>query len=163
MRLIVTSDTHRDFHSLRRLVEMHRASADIFIHLGDGAQELEQAIALYPDCKWLSVRGNCDFGTSATLAGCFSCGPAKIFYTHGHMYSVKYGLDDLVAAAADIEANVLLFGHTHVPFVGYQRGMHLLNPGSLGLPRDGKSTYGVVDVTETDIVCFINELDNRRK
>ena len=61
MRLIVTSDTHRDFHSLRRLVEMHRASADIFIHLGDGAQELEQAIALYPDCKWLSVRGNCEF------------------------------------------------------------------------------------------------------
>ena len=33
----------------------------------------------------------------------------------------------------------------------------------VGLPRAGKSTYGVVDVTETDIVCFINELDNRRK
>ena len=162
MKLLVVSDVHGDLDALERAVDAE-ADADAVIFLGDGLREAEDLQDMRPELKIYSVRGNCDFGTSATLAGCFSCGPAKIFYTHGHMYSVKYGLDDLVAAAADIEANVVLFGHTHVPFVGYQRGMHLLNPGSLGLPRDGKSTYGVVDVTETDIVCFINELDNRRK
>ena len=157
MKLLVVSDVHGDLDALERAVDAE-ADADAVIFLGDGLREAEDLQDMRPELKIYSVRGNCDFGTSATLAGCFSCGPAKIFYTHGHMYSVKYGLDDLVAAAADIEANVVLFGHTHVPFVGYQRGMHLLNPGSLGLPRDGKSTYGVVDVTETDIVFFINEL-----
>ena len=39
-RIIVVSDTHRDYKSLERLVLMHKKTADLFIHLGDGAQEL---------------------------------------------------------------------------------------------------------------------------
>lgn len=158
MRFIVASDTHRDFFSLKTLVEQ-RSDADVFIHLGDGAQELAQVQELYPGRKFLSVRGNCDFGSDATLASCFKSGTANIFYTHGHMYNVKYQLDDLVAAAKAIHANVALFGHTHLPLVDYRDGIHLMNPGSLGMPRGSKSTYGVLDVTEQGIVCFINELD----
>ena len=161
MRFIVTSDTHRDFYSLRRLVEKHRETTDVFIHLGDGAEELQQVITLYPECKWLSVRGNSDFGISATLAGCYSSGIAKIFYTHGHMYNVKFGLEDLLAAAAEIEANVVLFGHTHIPLTEYRNGVYIMNPGSLGLPLGSKGTYGVLDVTEKEIVCYINELELR--
>lgn len=158
MRIIVTSDTHRDFHALKMLVDKHR-NADIFIHLGDGAQELAQIKDLYPECKFLSVRGNCDFGVSTTLTGCFSCGSAKIFYTHGHLYDVKYSIDDVIRAAREIEANVVLFGHTHIPLVDYIDGIHVMNPGSLGMPRTAKGTYGVLDITEQGIVCYINELD----
>ena len=157
MRIIVMSDTHRDFWSVRELVEKHRA-ADIFIDLGDGARELSETVSLYPETKFLSVRGNCDFGVETTLAGCFSCGQAKIFYTHGHMYNVKFGLEDLMRAGKEVAANVILFGHTHIPLCEYRDGVHLLNPGSLGMPRGAKPTYGVVDVTERGIVCFINEL-----
>lgn len=159
MRIIVTSDTHRDFYALHTLVEKYRNTADLFIHLGDGAVELEQVENIYPECRFLSARGNCDFGTTASLAGCFSCGIAKIFYTHGHMYNVKYELDDLYRAGAEVEANVILFGHTHVPLVDYRDGVHILNPGSLGMPRGTKPSYGVIDITERDIVCYINELD----
>ena len=97
MRIIVMSDTHRDFFAIQELVQKHQ-DAEIFIHLGDGASEFSQIVTLYPNHKFLNVRGNCDFGVEATLAGCFSCGIAKIFYTHGHMYSVKYDLDGLLDA-----------------------------------------------------------------
>lgn len=159
MRIIVTSDTHRDFYALHTLVEKYRNTAALFIHLGDGAVELEQVENIYPECKFLSARGNCDFGINASLAGCFSCGIAKIFYTHGHMYNVKYELDDLYRAGAEVQANVILFGHTHIPLVDYRNGVHILNPGSLGMPRGTKPSYGVIDITDRDIVCFINELD----
>ena len=157
MRIIVMSDTHRDFHALMELVEKHR-EADIFIHLGDGARELAQGVEIFPEHKFLSARGNCDFGSEAARAGCVSGGQAKIFYTHGHMYNVKYGLADLVRAGQEMQANVVLFGHTHIPMVDYREGMHLMNPGSLGMPRGSNGTYGVLDVTEQGIVCFINEL-----
>lgn len=159
MRILVTSDTHRDFYALHTLVEKFHRTADIFIHLGDGADELEQVADLYPNCKFLNVRGNCDFGVTASLAGCFSCGIARIFYTHGHMYNVKYELESLFHAGAQVQANVILFGHTHVPMVDYRDGVHILNPGSLGMPYGSKPTYGVVDITDRDIVCYINELD----
>lgn len=157
MRIIVMSDTHRDFRSLQKLIGMHR-KADIFLHLGDGAQEFERMKELYPEHKFLNVLGNCDFGVSATLAGCYTCGIAKLFYTHGHMYNVKYATDNLLKAAKEMEANVVLFGHTHIPLVEYHDGVYLMNPGSLGMPRGSKGTYGVVDVTDKEIVCYINEL-----
>lgn len=159
MRLIVTSDTHRDFFALHTLVEKFHHTADLFIHLGDGADELEQVKDLYPECKFLNVRGNCDFGRQGTFAGCFSCGIAKILYTHGHIYNVKYELESILRAGKEVDANVILFGHTHVPMVDYRDGVHMLNPGSLGMPHGAKPTYGVVDITEKEIVCFINELD----
>lgn len=160
MRIIVMSDTHRDYFALRELVEKHR-DADLFIHLGDGAQELEQVAALYPSSKFLGVRGNCDLGSNSTLAGCLNCGAAKIFYTHGHMYNVKSGLDTFLRAAREMDANVALFGHTHVAMTEYRDGLYLMNPGSLGMPRGAKPTYGVIDVTPAGIVTYLNELDYR--
>ena len=36
MRIIVISDTHRDFRTLHRIVEKHREEAAMFLHLGMG-------------------------------------------------------------------------------------------------------------------------------
>ncbi|MCI8650507.1 MAG: metallophosphoesterase [Anaerotruncus sp.] len=157
MRIIVMSDTHRDFFSIQELVKKHQR-ADLFLHLGDGARELAEIQGLYPDFSFLGVRGNCDFGTDAPLASCFCCGDAKIFYTHGHMYNVKYGLEDLLHAGKEMEANVVLFGHTHIPLVDYRDGIHLMNPGSLGMPRKNNPSYGILDVTEQGIVCYTQRL-----
>ena len=61
MRVIVVSDTHRDFRTLLRIVDKHRQEAALFLHLGDGEQEVEDVKNLYPDLPITSVRGNCDF------------------------------------------------------------------------------------------------------
>ena len=158
MRIVVVSDTHRDFYDLRRLVEKHRTDAQLFLHLGDGLDDLAQVEKLYPQCSFLGVRGNCDFGSSQPLAGCHTVQGARIFYTHGHLYSVKTELGGLLQAARELDANVVLFGHTHQPLCTYREGLHLLNPGSLGYPGEQGRTYGIVDITPQGIACFLATL-----
>ncbi|MCI8492515.1 YfcE family phosphodiesterase [Anaerotruncus colihominis] len=157
-RIIVVSDTHRDYKSLERLVLMHEKTAGLFIHLGDGAQELAAVKKEYPSVNWLQTPGNCDYTGNAALAGCFTCKKAHIFYTHGHIYYVKYELNALLAAGQEVGANVILYGHTHIPYVKYENGVYLMNPGSLGQPRGNGRTYGVLDVSDSEIVCHISEL-----
>ena len=47
-------------------------------------------------------------------------------------------------------ADILILGHTHIPFVHRLEGRALMNPGSVGQPRDGDSraSYMLVDITE---------------
>ncbi len=47
-------------------------------------------------------------------------------------------------------ADILVLGHTHVPFIFEWRGRYVVNPGSVGQPRDGdpRASYVVID-TET--------------
>jgi putative phosphoesterase len=47
-------------------------------------------------------------------------------------------------------ADLLILGHTHVPFIHRLNGRVLMNPGSVGQPRDGdpRTSYTLVDTTE---------------
>jgi putative phosphoesterase len=48
---------------------------------------------------------------------------------------------------ADVDADLICVGHTHVPFVLEIGGRTVLNPGSVGQPRDGdpRASYAVID------------------
>jgi len=47
-------------------------------------------------------------------------------------------------------ADLLILGHTHYPFIHRLNGRALINPGSVGQPRDGdpRASYTLVDITE---------------
>ncbi len=47
-------------------------------------------------------------------------------------------------------ADLLILGHTHVPFIHRLNERALMNPGSVGQPRDGdpRASYTLVDITE---------------
>ena len=47
-----------------------------------------------------------------------------------------------------IDVNVLLLGHTHKPFIDKQDNRLMINPGSVGQPRDKdpRASYAVVDL-----------------
>ena len=53
------------------------------------------------------------------------------------------------------EAEFTVFGHTHYPFLHTYKGRYLLNPGSIGQPRDvgGLASYIVID-SENRVVRF---------
>lgn len=46
-----------------------------------------------------------------------------------------------------VEANFVLLGHTHFPMVRRLRGKTIINPGSIGQPRDGdpRASYAVIE------------------
>lgn len=52
-----------------------------------------------------------------------------------------------------IDADFVLVGHTHVPFVLPLDGMTVINPGSIGQPRDGdpRAAYAVIENGKVEI------------
>lgn len=145
MRILVVSDSHRDRDALKKAIDLQR-TAEIVIFLGDGINDFNDLKAYYPEKMFLGVKGNCDFGVSGENVGTFTAGGLKIFYTHGHIYNVKYSIYNAVLAAREANAQILLYGHTHIPLTDYDDGLYIMNPGSIGNPYDRKPTYGIIDI-----------------
>ena len=148
MKVLVVSDTHGDMFSLKSAINARR-DAEVIIHCGDGSSEFESLKALYPEKHFVSVRGNCDFCTSAKNIETITLEGKKLFITHGHLYNAKYGIFGLVCAAREAKADLLLFGHTHQPLEDYDDGLYIVNPGSCHGVSAG---YAYIDVTEKGIV-----------
>lgn len=157
MRIVVISDTHGDIYSFETAVSQ-QPQADIFIHLGDCESDVEAVKKVFPKKQFLSVAGNCDFGSKTPSEGEIVLCGKRIFYTHGHNYKVKFGDNAVISEARRRGADILLYGHTHVPVCMYDDGLYILNPGSLGHPRDGVPTYGIIDITKAGIVTNIAEV-----
>lgn len=158
MRLLVISDSHGDEDAVRRAL-LEQPRAEVVFHLGDGVAEAERVAAAFAGEKaFFFTRGNNDWGCPHAYAGELTLEGRKIFYTHGHLYHVKYGLTEVVEAARARGADLLLFGHTHMPLADYQEGLYIINPGSLAYSVSGPPAYGVVDLTDAGVVPNIVNL-----
>ena len=98
-KLLILSDSHNSTGAVERILHAE-SDATAVIFLGDGLRDLEEALTFYPKMKVYAVAGNCDFGALEPLDGLAAFDQVVIFYTHGHMYGVKYDLDTLTDAAA---------------------------------------------------------------
>lgn len=159
MRIAVISDTHGNLTWLARLGDMLR-SVDCVIHLGDtvsDARRLEEAVK----CPVYYVAGNCDVTNSVPYEFEKYIGGKKIFAVHGHGYSLDYGLYSLSAEARARQADICLYGHTHIPDITTGYGIWFVNPGSISRPRgmSGK-TYAIIEIGKNgEIVPDIMTLD----
>lgn len=141
MRILVVSDVHGRAGRLYEAIEQ-QPTANVVLFLGDGLRQAEDSADRYPDRTFYMVPGNCDFGAQAIPVRQETLGGKKFYFTHGHLHEVKYNLYRIEMAAREAGADIVLFGHTHVPYEEYCDGLYLFNPGSLGY--DG--TYGYVDI-----------------
>ena len=152
MRIIVISDSHGRTGVIDKILSAQPDAKHVFF-LGDKLSDIEDFEFLYPDKKFYSVCGNCDFGSFAPSVGIENIGKAKILYTHGHTYGVKYGISKLKEAAKQNGYNIVLYGHTHVSNTLYEDGIWFVNPGSCSQPRDGSgASYAVIDIEENGIM-----------
>ena len=97
--------------------------------------------------SWVNAEGKALYYTVAIkepLDGLAGFDQTVVFYTHGHMYGVKYDLDTLADAAAARGAEVALFGHSHIPHAEQRGNVFLFNPGSCGRCYTGPDTYGLL-------------------
>lgn len=153
MRILVISDVHGRTNALRQAI-LEQPAARQVIFLGDGLRDMERVAQEFPEREFYMVPGNCDFGTSIPASREETFGGKHFFFTHGHIYKVKYGLYTIDLAARERKADIVLFGHTHRPHEEYADGLTLFNPGSLGEGR----TYGYVDVTPGGIMTGVVQL-----
>ena len=141
MRVLVVSDSHGNIKALRRAAAV--TGPELILHLGDHDSDCEDLRRDMPDVMIRAVRGNCDPRSKELDADNFVLEGTRIFMVHGHNHGVKYSLDALITAGMYMEADVVLFGHTHRPYAKYVDGMLVLNPGSVGMNR---KTYAVLEI-----------------
>ncbi len=69
--------------------------------------------------------------------------------------------DELLELAG---ARLLVLGHTHMPFVAHFAAGTVLNPGSVGQPRDGdnRASYAIWDAVEPDIEVVRVDYDRQK-
>ena len=149
-KLLVLSDSHGGRAAIERVLLKEQKNIDALIFLGDGLRDLEQALPLYPKLRAYAVAGNCDFGALEPTDGLAAFDQVVVFYTHGHMYGVKYDLDTLADAASARGAEVALFGHTLIPHAE----VFLFNPGSCGRCYTGPDTYGILTLDGGKVTAY---------
>ena len=163
MTVLVFSDTHGRRDRVEELLSHHRR-ADAVLFLGDGIRDLPYETCTEGGRLFAGVRGNCDgfflsvdpYPYSEELF--LTLSEYTVMMLHGHTRSVKAGVDRAARCAAERGADLLLYGHTHVPeerylpvgtvVDGYEltKPLWIMNPGSLGKPIDGTPSFGVLEL-----------------
>ena len=133
-KLLILSDSHNNVGAVERILHAE-SDATAVIYLGDGLRDLEEALTLHPKMRVYAVAGNCDFGALEPLDGFAAFDQVVVFYTHGHMYGVKYDLDTLVdAASAVTQAEAAGMGTTLMPRASASRTMTSPGSDTQGIP-----------------------------
>lgn len=133
MKILIVSDTHGRDENLKKVVEMTKPF-DCLIHLGD-VEGSENYIRRMVSCPVRIVSGNNDFFSELPREIEFEIGAYKVLMTHGHYYYVSLNTEELRRQARTRGKDIVMFGHTHKPYLDVQEDLTVLNPGSLSYPR----------------------------
>lgn len=156
MRILVISDSHGRPDAVIEAVR-RQPQASVVIHLGDGADDLEVAMGLYKEKRYVRLAGNNDYYSLLPYDEEASFDHFNFFCTHGHTHGVKFSTEELELDCLSRGIDVLLYGHTHAAYTGYREGLYIMNPGSVSGRFVSRATYGIVDLTPAGIVCNIVE------
>lgn len=147
MRVFVVSDSHGRNTYLNKALEQ-AGSFDYLLHLGDleGSEDFIEAFVETP--KEL-ISGNNDYFSDIEREKVIELEGHRIFMTHGNRYGVHAGVDCLREEGRKRGADIILFGHTHCPYIE-QEDIIIVNPGSITHPRqEGRiPTYVIMDLKD---------------
>lgn len=162
MKCLCFSDSHGTSYYINKALALH-LDCEVVFFLGDGLADIERVAVQHKNICFLPVRGNCD-GTAEFLdtlvkkTETITLEGYRIAYTHGDLYGAKYGMGGLLRLADEMQADLVLFGHTHTATELYSetekgRGVYLFNPGSAGMGGfRGDASYGVILLSPTGIL-----------
>jgi putative phosphoesterase len=153
VKLLVISDSHGNKNAILNAVA--HENPDLILHLGDHDKDCSAVEREFPEVPLRSVRGNCDRFSSGLEIDEFMLDGMRFFMTHGHLYGVKTGFSSIIDSASVRSADVLLFGHTHIPHFSYMEKIAIINPGSIST---GGKTYAVLDLKNGGIDCEIKSV-----
>jgi len=158
MKIAVFSDTHFCRNEMTEIVELLKP--DMVIHLGDDVSDANALRDSFPKLTVVGVAGNSlsDMMSGETRTKCMEFFGYNIMMTHGHDYSVKYGLTKLAEAAESRDASIALYGHTHIAADEEIKGIRCINPGSMMLRTNGERSYALIEVEKGRFDCRIMRL-----
>lgn len=154
MKILLVSDSHGRSYFLEKAI-LRTCPFDYLIHLGDVEGDEDYIREITP-CPVYMVSGNNDFFSREPKEQLISLGGYKIMLTHGHLQNVYMGTDRLKEIARSNGAQMVLYGHTHVPKIDQTTDIWAVNPGSISLPRQEgrKPSYAVMEIDSEGKVNF---------
>ncbi len=153
LKIGVISDSHQMYSNID-LGMKYLKDVDLIIHAGDNYKDATYITNNY-NINALAVGGNCDIDGIEERIELIN--NKRFFITHGHKYGVKMNINRIFYAGRQNNSDIVIFGHTHIPFYAVEEGMVILNPGSISLPRGGSKKSLSIITIENDIkVDFIN-------
>lgn len=153
MHIVVLSDTHlRAGKSLPAIVWDHLAQADLILHAGDLTHGgLVEEMACIAPVR--AVCGNCD-GWDVRLPDqdIVECELLKIGLIHGSAGRGKNTPERAYYAFLEAKVDIIVFGHSHAPFMEWRNGILLFNPGSpTDKRREENYSFGLLDIEQGQV------------
>lgn len=151
MKVLVFSDSHG--HTDRMTGIINRTDEiGLIIHLGDVVKDAEEIQYMFKDIKVEYVAGNNDWFSGVPGEKTIHINGKKVLITHGNSYGVKNGYERIIERGQELGVDIVLFGHTHIPYENHHNNIMLINPGSISLPAAGKQpSYCILEVSEQKI------------
>lgn len=148
-RIFIFSDTHGSVNGCEAVLRGSEEKADGIIHAGDYTRDADSIRAAFPGLPVYAVKGNGDLFSTEPQDLTVVIDGVKIFITHGHMYNVKleYDYSTLREKGKELGADLIVFGHTHKPYLDWDGDMTVVNPGSAGYG----GTYAVAKIENGNV------------
>ena len=155
MKIGIVSDSHGGYQYLDTMLACKEAkNVQLWLFAGDIAMDADY-LAMVTDKEVIRVAGNNDWPggrlpdyETVDIAG------HTILLTHGHLFGVNFGLNNLQQAALDVGADIAVYGHTHVAVEEMKGDVLILNPGSISRPRDASNgSFMVMDLQPDKSPC----------
>jgi len=151
LKILVFSDSHRSLSGMYSAIDLHQPQQ--VIHLGDMMYDAEEVARDYPALHFCLVPGNCDGWTTVPIKKQITLAGKSILLSHGHRWGVKSGYDMALADARAVGADILLFGHTHVPLCRQlEDGLWMMNPGP------ARSSFGLIEIEDGRVSCTLHKV-----
>lgn len=154
LRLAVVADTHSSPHP-RAAAHLRAWAPHAILHAGD-IGELTVLDELAVIAPLHAIRGNIDV-RAATLPDVITlditggAAPLRILMVHIGVNGVRLRADVARLARAE-RAAIVVCGHSHIPFIGDDRGLTIFNPGSVGPRRFSLPiVYGTIVIAATGV------------
>ena len=148
MRIGVLSDTHlREGQSLPSFVWDTLAGVDLIVHAGDiVASQILADLALLAPVR--AVRGNSDGWGLANLPSrdLINFAGLRIGIIHGNMGVGRSTPERALSAFTGDLVDIIVFGHSHQPYLEWWDNVLLFNPGSpTDKRREKQYSLGIVE------------------
>lgn len=156
MKILILSDIHGDYESLRKVID--NESFDKLIILGDlfsygcssfslKSEKIIEILKQNKD-KLILIKGNCDSYIDYDKFKLFShdiitipLNNHHVTLTHGNIYSKGF--------LPNYHGDIIMTGHTHIPMLTKEQGIIYANPGSIGNPRGmSERSYIIFDTNK---------------
>jgi len=169
MRWAIFSDTHGNLEAMRDALAA-QGPFGAFIHLGDGVLDAT-ALSRELNIPLIAVAGNEDGDSRFPERQSISLGSLTAVLLHGHRLDLNpylpagawektfAAMDELMALSG---AQVLLFGHTHVPLIRSTGHGILCNPGSHYIGSQGRHTFAMAETFNDGLELSLLEKNDTR-